>query len=152
MSIVASAEERRLKYDEKNHRWKQRPVIDPCWRGDYREWHIDPGTPAVNDASAIIVAKAPEPTGESEQNQLWCRYWGPRVAPRPFFINPNGYTCYLCKMHLRPEIERWRFHVMPAAMKIGQKAAADKLVWGVERGKLTEEEANQLADEFLPKV
>ena len=71
---VADAEQRTEKFIQGDRRvtsdrWTAKPDIAECWRGDYRDWHI-------------------EATRYSAQ--LYCRFW-------ELFINPSGHTCSLCK-------------------------------------------------------
>jgi len=103
-------------------RWIDRPDIRPCWRGDYREWHIE--------------------DGRHYQEQLYCRYWGE-------WVNPSGHTCLLCRQRTWPAVENWRAHVLPGLVKeLGKGKAGDALVQAVARGSLTSREAIEVADEF----
>jgi len=105
-------------------RWTARPMLAPCWHGDFREWRIEEGL--------------------SYQNQLYCGYWKE-------FINPNGHTCALCQKQLWPDIEHWRAHVIPAVQaENGDKAAQETLVNAVASENLTEANALALAEEFWP--
>ncbi len=109
--------------DETSDKWTAQPDIDACWRGDYRDWHIE--------------------DGKSYQSQLYCRFWED-------FINPSGWGCEVCKRHM---IINWQSSNMREAFAglvaaKGKEYAANILVRAVEMNQLSEREALELADEF----
>ena len=99
-------------------RWTAIPKLEPCWKGDYREWRIEE---------------------DGHQNQCWCRYW-----KKP--INPSGFNCYLCTKRAWPTSESYRTHILPTldkklqaeaileAVQTGQLSEADALHLGKEVG------------------
>ena len=135
-----TADERAQKYDAEARRWKERPEISACWRGDFREWRID-GRP--RDESGNLLPELDRGvTGTCYQNQLYCRHW-------KSFINPDGFTCSLCADRSWPMIEHYRAHVSPELIRRrGDEAAQNALVQAVKDRWLTKQEALQLADEF----
>ncbi len=119
------------------------PNLPTCPQGAAtREWHLD-GTPRSDDGQPTSP-QAPGATGTSFQNSLWCRWWKK-------FINPNGFTCRLCTAQNWPAIVHWRAKVLPGIIASKGKAAAqDALVQAVAQHMLTQDEAEQLSNEFWP--
>ena len=111
------------KYDEAGQRWAELPDLAPCWRGDFRR---------------------PVPEGRNFASQTWCDYW-------KTWINPNGLACRLCERGLWPEAEKWRRVRLPGVVASrGRAAGEEALVEAVRRGRLSEEEGKELAEEFFP--
>lgn len=131
----------RTDYDPEKHKWKKRPELPVCSRGNQREWHID-GVPRTDKGTKRAQRHATGITGNSYQNQLYCRHWQK-------FINPSGFTCELCEARVWPEVENYRAHLLPPFITAGkQKEAGEALVRAVTDGQLAEDEALQLAKEF----
>ena len=145
MNIQATKAEREQKFNPAQQRWKAKPNVGPCCKGDFREWHIQPETGPLDDTGRATDRHAPRgDTGTSYQNQLYCRYW-------KTFVNPSGFACDLCKAQNWPDAERWRVHVIPDAIKArGRAAAEDALVAAVARGQLEVADAERIADEHFP--
>ncbi len=103
--------------------WTEKPNLDACWRGDYREWHIE--------------------DGKNYQQQLRCGFWED-------FINPSGFSCEVCKVR---EVLNWQCsHMQDAFADLiatkGKEYASHVLVKAVEKRQLTEKTALELVDEF----
>lgn len=99
-------------------RWLSAPKLDPCWRGDYREWHIE--------------------DGKCSQVQCYCRFWRR-------WINASGAACVRCTQRAWPDVELYRAHFLPGLDKEAQEAA---VLRAVQSGQLTEAEAVKLGAEF----
>ena len=100
--------------------WAAKPTLDACWRGDYREWHIEDGT--------------------HYQEQLYCRFWEK-------FVNPSGFSCEVCKGH---KMLNWQSsHTLDVLTALEDKTAQEQAILvTVKQGLLTEEEAIQLGEEL----
>ena len=103
--------------------WTAKPSIAPCWRGDYREWHIEDGS--------------------SYQSQLYCKFWD-------MFINPSGRSCEICKSHL---IKNWassqlRIALADAIAAKGKDFVGEQIGYAFEKDQLTEQQALELVNEF----
>lgn len=110
-------------HNQTSDRWTAQPDIDACWRGDYRDWHIE--------------------DGKHYQEQLYCRFWED-------FINPSGFACEGCKQHA---IINWQSSHLSEAMigliaALGQETAGELIVQAVENRKLTREQALILVERY----
>ncbi len=103
--------------------WMSKPDIAACWRGDYRDWHIEDGT--------------------NYQNQLFCKFW-------ETFINPSGFSCEICKalvfINWQSPQSAEAFTEMIAAK--GKEYASANLVQAVAAKRISEQEALEWVDEY----
>lgn len=104
-------------------RWTARPEVEACWRGDYRDWHIE--------------------DGRHYQEQLYCKFW-------ETFVNPSGLSCEACKDR---KILDWHSpHLQEALSELievqGKEVVGQIIVNAVRDGQLSKDEALELVDEF----
>ena len=96
-------------------RWAAAPKYLPCWKGDYREWHITDGV--------------------SSQTQCYCKFWKKH-------INANLAACVRCEKRAWPETELWKEHLLIELQTVSEKATA--VLDAVTSGALQESDALEI--------
>jgi len=112
----------RQRFDFEKMRWKDRPKIKKCWKGENPIWNEE---------------------GDNYQSQLLCLVYG-------IYINPDGFTCKLCRKGVWPNKEK-AVTMINALLETeplydALAFAEQRLIREVEKGNLTEQEAMEVID------